>query len=54
MLVNNVAVTFTSRDKECTIGMAVGVRAVSGSIHCKDLKSADGKHVIDFRGTYTT
>jgi hypothetical protein len=54
MLIDNVAVAFTSRDKECTIGMAVGVRAVSGTFHCKHLKSDDGKHEVDLFGSYTT
>jgi hypothetical protein len=54
MLIDNVAVTFTSNDGECVIGMAVGVRAVHGSINCKALKSDDGKHLVSFRGTYTT
>ena len=43
-----------SNDGECVIGMAVGVRAVHGSINCKALKSDDGKHLVSFRGTYTT
>ena len=54
MLIDNLSVTFTSRASECTIGMAVGVKAVHGSFICKDLRSGDGKHVVDLRGTYTT
>jgi hypothetical protein len=54
MLVGNAAVTFTSNDGECVIGMAVDVRSVHGSITCEDLKSDDGKHLVAFRGTYTT
>jgi hypothetical protein len=54
MLIDNLAVTFTSRAGECTVGMAVGVKAVHGTFVCKDLKSGDGKHVVDLRGTYTT
>ena len=54
MLINGQAVTFTSRAKECTIGMAVGPKAVHGTFVCKQLKSGDGKHEIDMRGTYTT
>jgi hypothetical protein len=54
MLIDNQPVTFTSRASECTIGMAVGVKAVSGTFHCKSLKSGDGEHVIDLEGTYTT
>jgi hypothetical protein len=54
MLIDGTSVTFTSRAAECTIGMAVGAKTVHGSITCKALKSADGKHRIDFRGAYTT
>jgi hypothetical protein len=54
MLINGAAVTFTSNDGECVIGMAVGPKAVHGSVNCKDLKSDDGKHVVAFRGSYTT
>ena len=54
MLIKNQPVTFTSRDSECTVGMAVGPRAVKGTFVCKNLRSGDGKHVVDLRGTYTT
>ena len=54
MLIDNLAVTFTSRDSECTVGMAVGMKSVHGNFVCKQLKSGDGKHVIDLRGEYTT
>jgi hypothetical protein len=54
MLVNGSAVTFTSRGSECTIGMAVAVKAVHGTFVCKNLASPDGKHVVDLRGSYTT
>ena len=54
MLIDNQPVTFTSRASECTIGMAVGVKVVHGTFVCKQLKSGDGKHEIDMRGTYTT
>ena len=54
MLVNGAAVTFTSRAAECTIGMAVAVKAVHGTFVCKELRSPDGKHVVDLRGSYTT
>ena len=54
MLVNGSAVTFTSRAAECTIGMAVAVKAVHGTFVCKGLASPDGKHVVDLRGSYTT
>ncbi len=54
MLIDNLPVTFTSRAAECTVGMAVGVKSVHGTFVCKDIKSGDGKHVVDLRGTYTT
>jgi len=54
MLIDNQSVTFTSRASECTVGMAVGPRAVHGTFTCKNLKSGDGRHKIDMRGTYTT
>jgi hypothetical protein len=54
MLIGNQLVTFTSRDAECTIGMAVSPFAVHGTFVCKKLKSVDGDHVIDFKGSYTT
>ena len=54
MLIDNLPVTFTSRGGECIIGMAVGPRAVHGSLVCNALRSGDGKHVIDLRGEYTT
>ena len=52
MFVDGSAVTFTSRAGECTIGMAVAVKAVHGTFVCKNLKSGD--HEIDLRGSYTT
>jgi hypothetical protein len=54
MLVDGSAVTFTSRSSECTIGMAVAVKAVHGTFVCKNLASPDGRHVLDLRGSYTT
>jgi len=54
MLIDNQPVTFTSRASECTIGMAVGVRAVHGTFVCKNLKSGDRHYEIDMRGDYTT
>lgn len=53
-LVDGVAVTFTSDDGECTVGMAVQPKSVTGSFVCKKLKSPDGKLTIDLRGTYRT
>ena len=47
-------VTFTSTDGECTIGMAVGPKAVSGTFVCKKLTSDDGKKTIDLKGSYRT
>jgi hypothetical protein len=47
-------VTFTSTDSECTIGMAVGAKAVSGTFVCKRLTSDDGKTTIDLKGSYRT
>jgi len=47
-------VTFKSMAGECTIGMAVTIKAVNGSINCKELKSTDGRQTIDFRGSYKT
>ena len=47
-------VTFTSTDSECTIGMAVGAKAVSGTFVCKKLTSDDGKKTIDLKGSYRT
>lgn len=47
-------VTFTSTDGECTIGMAVGAKAVNGTFVCKGLTSDDGKTTIDLRGSYRT
>ena len=52
MLIDGTSVTFTSRAAECTIGMAVGPKAVHGSFFCKRLRSGD--HVIDLDGSYTT
>jgi hypothetical protein len=54
MLIDGAAVTFTSKASECTIGMAVGPTAVHGTFVCKKLRSGDGRHITDFRGTYTT
>ncbi|HXG26747.1 MAG TPA: hypothetical protein VNL94_07850, partial [Candidatus Binatia bacterium] len=54
VMVDGTPVTFTSSDGECTIGMAVQPKAVTGSFVCKKLKSADGKITIDVRGTYRT
>jgi hypothetical protein len=54
MIIYGSPVTFTSKASECTMGMAVGPRAVHGTFVCKNLKSGDGRHVADFRGNYTT
>jgi len=47
-------VTFTSTGGECTIGMAVGAKVVSGTFVCKKLISDDGKKTIDLQGSYRT
>jgi hypothetical protein len=54
MLVDGASITFTSRASECTIGMAVGPKAVHGTFVCKGLRSPDGKRTVDIRGSYTT
>lgn len=53
-LVNGEPVTFTSISGECTVGMAVQPKAVTGSFICKKLKSGDGKVSVEVRGTYRT
>jgi hypothetical protein len=53
-MVDGAPVTFTSKAHECTVGMAVTPKAVSGSFVCKDLRSDDGKHTVEARGTYRT
>ena len=52
--VAGATVTFTSTDGECTIGMAVGAKAVSGTFVCKKLISDDGKKTMDLKGSYRT
>lgn len=54
VLVSGAPVTFTSDDGECTVGMAVQPKTVTGSFVCKKVKSADGKLVVDAKGTYRT
>ena len=54
MLADGASVTFTSKASECTIGMAVGPKAVHGTFVCKKLRSDDGRHLVDFKGSYTT
>lgn len=54
VLVDGAPVVFMSDAGECTVGMAVQPRAVSGSFVCKRLRSEDGKLTIDVRGTYRT
>jgi hypothetical protein len=54
MLVQGAPVMFTSSAGECTVGMAVGAKTVNGTFVCKKLKSADGRRMIDVRGTYRT
>lgn len=52
--VDGAPVTFTSTEGECTIGMAIHPRNVSGTFSCKKLKSDDGKLIIGATGTYRT
>lgn len=52
VLVNGVAVTFTSSAGECTVGMAPVGTKVQGSFTCHKLKSPDGKLTIEASGTY--
>lgn len=54
LLVDGEAITFTSDSGECTVGMAVQPKTVSGSFVCKKLRSDDGKQTINARGTYRT
>jgi hypothetical protein len=52
--IDGASVTFTSNSGECTVGMAVNSKTVSGTFVCKKLKSDDGEYVVDARGTYRT
>lgn len=52
--IEGAPITFASRAGECTVGMAVQPKTVTGSFVCKKLKSDDGKYVVDARGTYRT
>lgn len=54
VMVDGAPVTFTSKAGECTVGMAVTPRNVSGSFNCKKLKSDDGEHTVEATGTYRT
>lgn len=54
VLVGDTPVTFTSDSGECTVGMSVQPKTVTGSFVCKKLKSDDGKQTLDARGTYRT
>ena len=54
VMVDGKLVTFTSTAGECTIGMAVNPKSVSGSFSCRRLKSADGKLTVEASGTYRT
>jgi hypothetical protein len=54
VLVGETPVTFTSDSGECTVGMSVQPKTVTGSFVCKKLKSDDGKQTLDARGTYRT
>jgi hypothetical protein len=52
VVVKGVPVMFTSKARECTIGMAAVGAGVQGSFTCHRLKSPDGKLAIDASGTY--
>jgi hypothetical protein len=54
LLIDGKPVTFTSDAGECTVGMAVQPKSVTGSFVCRKLKSDDGKRIVDARGTYRT
>jgi hypothetical protein len=54
VVLDDAPVTFTSSDGECTIGMAVHPRNVSGTFSCKKLQSDDGKVTINATGSYKT
>lgn len=54
LMLDEKLVTFTSKDGECTIGMAVNPKTVSGSFACPKLKSDDGKLTVGATGTYRT
>ena len=54
LLIDGAPVTFTSDAGECTVGMAVQPKSVTGSFVCKKLKSDDGELTVDARGTYRT
>jgi hypothetical protein len=53
-LVDGAPMAFTSSTGECTVGMALQPKTVTGSFVCKKLRSSDGKVTIDVRGTYRT
>lgn len=54
LLVDGKLVTFTSEDGECTIGMAINPKYVSGTFACRKIKSDDGKYTVGATGTYRT
>lgn len=54
LMVDGTLVTFTSRDGECTIGMAANPKNVSGSFACRKIKSDDGKYTVGASGSYRT
>lgn len=54
VMVDGKLVTFTSDGGECTIGMAVTPKGVSGSFACRKLRSDDGKYTVGASGTYRT
>lgn len=54
LVIDGKLVTFTSKDGECTIGMAANPKTVSGSFACRKIKSDDGKLTVGASGTYRT
>lgn len=54
VVLDGAPVTFISDAGECTVGMAVQPKSVTGSFVCKKLKSDDGKRTLDARGSYRT
>ena len=53
-MVEGAPLTFASVSGECTVGMALQPKAVTGSFICKKLKSSDGKVSVEVHGTYRT
>lgn len=54
LMVDGRLVTFTSKKGECTIGMAMNPKNVSGSFACRKITSDDGKLTVSASGNYRT